>query len=316
METDLENILRPKRLDDFTGQTKLRENLGIFIAAARSRQEALDHVLLAGPPGLGKTTLAHIIAREMDAVCHTTSGPILNKAGDLAALLTNLQAKDVLFIDEIHRMPPKVEEILYSAMEDFKIDLLIGQGPAARSVRIDLPHFTLIGATTRMGLISTPLRERFGIPMRLEFYNSEAITHIVLRAATCLTFPLMETGAIRIAQCSRGTPRIACRLLRRVRDFCMHTPSLQAVEDALARLDMNDKGLDAFDRHYLDVLANKFTGGPVGVEALAAALHEERGTLEDLVEPYLMQLGLLNRTPRGRLLTKRGFQYVQDNAHA
>lgn len=303
--------LRPQGLDDFTGQKKARENLRIFIEAARQRQEALDHVLLFGPPGLGKTTLPNIVARELGVGFRSTSGPVIAKAGDLAAILTNLQENDVLFIDEIHRMPPSVEEILYPAMEDFQLDLMIGEGPAARSVKIDLPRFTLVGATTRSGLLTTPLRERFGIPLRLEYYTPEELCLIVARAAKLLKFRISDDGALEVARRSRGTPRVAGRLLRRVRDFAAvfdHPVVTSEVADhALTRLEVDKLGLDTMDHRYLRCLIDKYAGGPAGVETLAAALSEQRDMLEEVIEPYLIQQGLLMRTPRGRQLSEFGY---------
>jgi len=305
---------RPLQLDDFVGQQDVRDNLRVFIAAARKRGEALDHTLFYGPPGLGKTTLAQIVARELGVGFRATSGPVIARAGDLAALLTNLQRHDVLFIDEIHRLSPAVEEILYPAMEDFQLDLIIGEGPAARAVRIDLPPFTLIGATTRSGLITRPLRERFGIPLRLQFYTTEELTLIVSRAAGLLDMPLAEDGAREIAARSRGTPRVAGRLLRRVRDFAAvagaELVDRTAADVALRRLDVDEGGLDAMDRRYLHCIAEHYGGGPVGVETLSAALSEQRDVLEDVIEPYLMQQGLLQRTPRGRMLTRNGYAYI------
>lgn len=306
--------LRPARFAEFVGQRQLCDNLAVFIAAARGRGDALDHVLLHGPPGLGKTTLAQIVARELGVGFRQTSGPVLAKAGDLAALLTNLQPRDVLFIDEIHRLNPTVEEILYPAMEDFQLDLIIGEGPAARSVRIDLPPFTLVGATTRSGLVTTPLRDRFGIPLRLNFYSPEDLCEVIRRAAGLLGLDLTEDGAAEIAHRSRGTPRVAGRLLRRVRDFAAVAGTLPvdaAVADtALQRLDVDRAGLDAMDRRYLACLAEKYGGGPVGVETLSAALSEERDTVEDVIEPFLMQQGLLQRTPRGRVLAAQGYAHL------
>ncbi|QQG35454.1 MAG: Holliday junction branch migration DNA helicase RuvB [Micavibrio aeruginosavorus] len=306
--------LRPVRLDDFIGQPSLRENLRIFIEAARKRGDAMDHVLLFGPPGLGKTTLAQIIARELGVGFRATSGPILAKAGDLAAILTNLQPQDVLFIDEIHRLNPAVEEILYPAMEDRKLDLIIGEGPAARSVQIDLPPFTLIGATTRSGLLTNPLRDRFGIPLRLEFYDPFELTQIVSRAASLLRMPLTADGAMEIAKRSRGTPRIAGRLTRRVRDFSEVSKAVtidaKAADAALQRLDVDAQGLDGMDRRYLKCIAETYGGGPVGVETLAAFLSDQRDVIEDVIEPYLMQQGLVQRTPRGRVLSAKGFVYL------
>src|SRR5579863_7390210 len=305
---------RPLALDEFVGQSQIRENLRVFIEAARGRGEPLDHVLLFGPPGLGKTTLAQIVAREMAVGFRATSGPVIQRAGDLAALLTNLQPRDVLFIDEIHRLTPAVEEILYPAMEDFQLDLIIGEGPAARSVRIDLPPFTLVGATTRAGLLATPLRDRFGIPLRLVFYTQEELRQIVVRGAKLLGVSLTSDGAAEIAGRSRGTPRIAGRLLRRVRDFAAvqgDTPVDRTVADAaLNRLEVDRLGLDAMDRRYLRRIAHHHGGGPVGVETLAAALAEARDTLEDVVEPFLIQEGLVLRTSRGRMLGEPGWRHL------
>ncbi|MDR3425228.1 MAG: Holliday junction branch migration DNA helicase RuvB [Alphaproteobacteria bacterium] len=312
--------LRPQMLDDFTGQPALRANLKIFIAAAKQRGQALDHTLLFGPPGLGKTTLAQIIARELGVGFRGTSGPVIARAGDLAALLTNLQPHDVLFIDEIHRLSPPVEEILYPAMEDFQLDLMIGEGPAARSVRIDLPPFTLIGATTRSGLITRPLRERFGIPLRLQFYTPEELQQIIARAAAKLEMPLSPDGAAEISRRARGTPRVAGRLLRRVRDFAAVAGhkiiDAQAADEALSRLEVDRLGFDAMDRKYLDLIAQNYNGGPVGVETLGAALSEQRDVLEEVIEPYLIQQGLLQRTPRGRMLTEGGYKHIGLNVPA
>ncbi|MEQ8585364.1 MAG: Holliday junction branch migration DNA helicase RuvB [Thalassobaculaceae bacterium] len=309
-----ETTLRPQTLDDFTGQKKVRENLKVFIDAARGRGEALDHVLLFGPPGLGKTTLAQIVARELGVNFRATSGPVIAKAGDLAALLTNLQPRDVLFIDEIHRLNPAVEEVLYPAMEDFQLDLIIGEGPAARSIRIDLAPFTLVAATTRSGLITTPLRERFGIPLRLQFYEPEELTRIVKRGADMLEFGLTEDGAGEIARRARGTPRVAGRLLRRVRDFAAVAGKkvVDAVlaDAALTRLDIDQRGLDAMDRRYMGCIAENYGGGPVGAETLGAALGEQRDVIEEVIEPYLMQQGLIQRTPRGRILSAAGWRYL------
>ena len=306
--------IRPLSLDDFVGQRQVCTNLRIFVEAARARSEALDHVLLVGPPGLGKTTLAKIVARELGVSFRATAGPVIVRSGDLAALLTNLQPHDVLFIDEIHRLSPAVEEILYPAMEDFHLDLIIGEGPAARSVRIDLPPFTLVGATTRSGLLTTPLRERFGIPMRLNFYDTEDLVLIVSRGARILNVPLTEDGALEIARRSRGTPRIAGRLLRRVRDFAAvagHSEiSRDIASDALSRLEVDQRGLDAMDRRYLSCIAESFGGGPVGVETMAAALSEPRDALEEIIEPFLIQEGFLQRTPRGRQLTAAAFAHL------
>ncbi|MBI1209803.1 MAG: Holliday junction branch migration DNA helicase RuvB [Azospirillum sp.] len=306
--------IRPLTLAEFVGQAQLRENLAVFIAAARSRAEALDHVLFHGPPGLGKTTLAQIVARELGVGFRATSGPVIARAGDLAALLTNLQPRDVLFIDEIHRLNPAVEEILYPAMEDFQLDLIIGEGPAARSIRIDLPPFTLVGATTRSGLITRPLRERFGIPLRLQFYTPAELERIVGRAAGVLGLSITRDGAAEIARRARGTPRIAGRLLRRVRDFAavagLAEVDAAAADAGLTRLEVDALGLDAMDRRYLGCLARNYGGGPAGVETLAAALSEQRDVLEEVIEPYLLQQGFLQRTPRGRMLTVHGFRYL------
>ncbi len=313
-EDAAEASLRPQTLADFTGQKTSRENLAIFIQAARSRGEALDHVLLHGPPGLGKTTLAQIVARELGVGFRATSGPVIAKSGDLAAILTNLQPRDVLFIDEIHRLQPAIEEVLYPAMEDFQLDLIIGEGPAARSVRIDLPPFTLVGATTRAGLLATPLRDRFGIPLRLVFYTPEELRQIIVRGARLLGLNLTAEGAAEIAGRSRGTPRIAGRLLRRVRDFAAvqgDSPVDRPIADAaLNRLEVDRLGLDAMDRRYLRRIADHHAGGPVGVETLAAALAEARDTLEDVIEPYLIQEGLILRTSRGRMLGEPGWRHL------
>ncbi|MBL6599495.1 MAG: Holliday junction branch migration DNA helicase RuvB [Alphaproteobacteria bacterium] len=309
-----DNTLRPQALEEFVGQRQLRENLKVFIEAARGRQEALDHVLFHGPPGLGKTTLSQIVARELGVGFRMTSGPTIAKAGDLAALLTNLEARDVLFIDEIHRLNPAVEEVLYPAMEDFQLDLIIGEGPAARSLRIDLAPFTLIAATTRSGLITTPLRERFGIPLRLQFYTPEELRRIVLRGAGLLGMDLTEDGADEIARRSRGTPRVAGRLLRRVRDFAgvagTANVDAAAADAALNRLDIDSRGLDAMDRRYLACIAENYGGGPVGAETLAAALSEQRDVIEEVIEPYLLQQGLIGRTPRGRVLSTAAYRYM------
>jgi len=313
-EDALESSLRPRQLREFIGQRQARENLTVFIEAAKSRNEPLDHVLFSGPPGLGKTTLAQIVAKELGVGFRATSGPVLARAGDLAALLTNLEARDVLFIDEIHRLNPVVEEILYPAMEDFELDLIIGEGPSARSVKIGLQPFTLIGATTRTGLLTTPLRDRFGIPIRLSFYDTDELIQIVARGARVLGLPLTADGAHEIAMRSRGTPRIAGRLLKRVRDFAVVAGRVevdQVVADAaLARLEVDQKGLDAFDRRYLALIAESFTGGPVGLETLAAALGEPSDAIEEIVEPYLIQQGLVQRTPRGRVLTGKAFAHL------
>ncbi len=309
-----ERALRPERLADFTGQAAARANLAVFVEAARRRAEAMDHLLLHGPPGLGKTTLAQIVARELGVGFRMTSGPVIAKPGDLAAVLTNLEARDVLFIDEIHRLSPVVEEILYPAMEDFELDLVIGEGPAARTVRIGLQPFTLIGATTRLGLLTTPLRDRFGIPVRLEFYSAEELGLIVARAARLMGLEASEDGIAEIAARARGTPRIAGRLLRRVADFAVVETGGRidrALADrALGRLGVDRLGLDAADRRYLSLVAEHYGGGPVGVETLSAALSEARDALEEVIEPYLLQAGLIQRTPRGRLLTRGAWRHL------
>lgn len=312
VEGDLSEVpLRPQNLDDFIGQKALRENLRVFVAAARDRREALDHVLFHGPPGLGKTTLAQIVARELGVGFRATSGPVLAKPGDLAAILTNLEPKDVLFIDEIHRLNPVVEEILYPALEDRKLDLIIGEGPSARSVRIELPEFTLVGATTRSGLLTTPLRERFGIPLRLDFYEVEDLVEIVNRCGRVIDVEVTADGAAEVAARSRGTPRIAVRLLRRVRDFAQGEPVDAALADqALRRLDVDASGLDAMDRRYLSCIARNYGGGPVGVDTISAVLSEERDAIEEVIEPYLLQSGLLQRTPRGRVLTANAWRHL------
>ena len=309
-----ETSLRPQVLSEFIGQAKVCANLKVFIEAARARREPLDHVLFAGPPGLGKTTLAQIVARELGVNFRATSGPVIAKAGDLAALLTNLEDRDVLFIDEIHRLAPAVEEILYPALEDFQLDLIIGEGPAARSVRIDLARFTLIGATTRTGLLTTPLRERFGIPIRLEFYEVEELEEIVRRGGRLLGLALTKEGAHEIARRARGTPRVAGRLLRRVRDFASvggaaHV-TREVADEALTRLEVDVLGLDQLDRRYLTVIAVSFGGGPVGVETMAAALSEPRDAIEDIIEPYLIQQGFVMRTPRGRVITAHAWKHL------
>lgn len=306
--------LRPSSLSEFVGQRQVCENLHIFIEAAKMRHEALDHVLLFGPPGLGKTTLASIVAKELGVNFKATSAPMISKSGDLAAILTNLEANDVLFIDEIHRLNPAIEEVLYSAMEDFQLDLIIGEGPSARSVKIDLQPFTLVGATTRSGLLSTPLRERFGIPLRLDFYSPEDLEKIVLRGARLLNVPMSSEGAREIACRSRGTPRVAGRLLRRVRDFGAVANGgeigAQIADTALLRLNVDKLGLDAFDKRYLNCIAKNYGGGPVGADTLAAALSEERDTIEEVVEPFLLKLGFLQRTPRGRVISDLGCEYL------
>ncbi|MGR7995666.1 Holliday junction branch migration DNA helicase RuvB [Xanthobacter sp. ZOL 2024] len=313
-DDDAELHLRPQMLGEFVGQAQARANLDIFIKAARARGEALDHVLFVGPPGLGKTTLAQIMSREMGVGFRSTSGPVIAKAGDLAAILTNLEERDVLFIDEIHRLSPAVEEILYPAMEDYELDLVIGEGPAARSVKISLPKFTLVGATTRSGLLTTPLRDRFGIPVRLQFYTVEELEKIVVRGAKVLGIAIVPDGATEIARRARGTPRIAGRLLRRVRDFAVvaGTEAIdRAIADrALSALEVDSLGLDAMDRRYLTVIAEFYGGGPVGVDTLAAALSEPRDAIEEIVEPYLVQQGFIQRTPRGRLLTALAFRHL------
>lgn len=311
---DFDSSLRPQTLDDFTGQASARANLKVFIEAAKNRGEALDHVLFFGPPGLGKTTLAQIMAKELGVNFRSTSGPVIAKAGDLAALLTNLEDRDVLFIDEIHRLNPAVEEILYPAMEDYQLDLIIGEGPAARSVKIDLAKFTLVAATTRLGLLTTPLRDRFGIPVRLEFYTPEELEKIVRRGARIMGLNIDDEGAMEIARRSRGTPRIAGRLLRRVRDFAdvaqSGTVTRQIADEALSRLEVDSIGLDSLDRRYLNHIARHFNGGPVGIETIAAALSEPRDAIEDIIEPYLIQQGFIHRTPRGRVMTPRAWDHM------
>lgn len=313
-EDEFDTHLRPQVLDEFIGQRQAKSNLKVFIEAARNRGEALDHVLFAGPPGLGKTTLAQIVSRELGVNFKATSGPVIAKAGDLAALLTNLEDRDVLFIDEIHRLNPAVEEVLYPAMEDFQLDLIIGEGPAARSVRIDLANFTLVGATTRTGLLTTPLRDRFGIPVRLNFYEEDELLDIVTRGARVLGLAMTEDGALEIARRARGTPRIAGRLLRRVRDFASVDGTAQvdrqAADKALRRLEVDSLGLDALDHRYLKCIAINFGGGPVGIETIAASLSEPRDAIEEIIEPYLIQQGFVNRTPRGRILTPHAFKHL------
>ncbi len=311
---DVDASLRPQTLDEFVGQQAARANLKVFVEAAKGRGEALDHVLFVGPPGLGKTTLAQIMAREMGVNFRSTSGPVIAKAGDLAALLTNLEDRDVLFIDEIHRLNPAVEEILYPAMEDYQLDLIIGEGPAARSVKIDLAKFTLVAATTRLGLLTNPLRDRFGIPVRLNFYTVEELELIVRRGARILGLPISDDGAVEIARRARGTPRIAGRLLRRVRDFATVAGAPQVdrkiADEALSRLEVDRLGLDSLDRRYLTMIAGNFGGGPVGIETIAAGLSEPRDAIEDIIEPYLIQQGFIQRTPRGRVLTQNAWKHL------
>ena len=313
-EEALDRAIRPKTLADYTGQSAVREQMEIFIQAARGRGEALDHLLIFGPPGLGKTTLSHIVANELGVNLRHTSGPVLDKPGDLAALLTNLEPRDVLFIDEIHRLSPLIEEILYPAMEDYQLDIMIGEGPSARSIKLDLPPFTLVGATTRAGLLTSPLRDRFGIVQRLEFYSAEDLAKILVRSARLLGVSLQAQGAAEIARRSRGTPRIANRLLRRVRDYAQVKANgeitVEIADRALHMLGVDCEGLDQMDRRLLSTLIEKFDGGPVGLDNLAAAISEERGTIEDVLEPYLIQQGYLIRTPRGRMATRLGYQHL------
>ena len=314
LDNAIENSLRPTFINDFIGQTELKENLKVFIESAKLRGENLDHILFYGPPGLGKTTLSHIVSQELDVGFKSTSGPILSKAGDLAAILTNLQPNDVLFIDEIHRLHTTVEEILYSAMEDFKLDIIIGEGPSARSIKIDLPKFTLIGATTRLGLLSNPLKDRFGIPLKLNFYNPEELKAIVKKDCEILNNKIDEEGALEIAKRSRGTPRIAIRLLKRVRDFAIVARKKiidkEIVDLALTKLNIDKIGLDVSDRKYLNFIANNYQGGPVGIDTISAGLSEERDSIEDTIEPYLIQCGFINKTPRGRVLTQTALKHM------
>ncbi|CBW28618.1 Holliday junction branch migration DNA helicase RuvB [Haemophilus influenzae] len=312
-EDVIDRAIRPKLLADYVGQPQVREQMDIFIKAAKLRQDALDHLLIFGPPGLGKTTLANIVANEMGVNIRTTSGPVLEKAGDLAAMLTNLEPHDVLFIDEIHRLSPAIEEVLYPAMEDYQLDIMIGEGPAARSIKLDLPPFTLVGATTRAGSLTSPLRDRFGIVQRLEFYSVEDLTSIVARSADCLNLELEQQAAFEVARRSRGTPRIANRLLRRVRDYADVRNggiiSINVAKQALSMLDVDDAGFDYLDRKLLSAVIERFDGGPVGLDNLAAAIGEERDTIEDVLEPYLIQQGFLQRTPRGRIATSQTYRH-------
>lgn len=313
-EMAIDRAIRPKTLAEYEGQSAVRDQMSIFIEAAKKREDALDHVLIFGPPGLGKTTLSHIIASEMNVGLKQTSGPVLEKPGDLAAMLTNLEPHDVLFIDEIHRLSPVVEEVLYPAMEDYKIDIMIGEGPAARSIKLDLPPFTLVGATTRAGLLTSPLRDRFGIVQRLEFYKVEDLQHIVLRSANILNLKIDDAGALEIAKRSRGTPRIANRLLRRVRDFAQvkgdGSVSANLADEALKMLNVDPLGFDHMDIRFLETLIHKFEGGPVGIDNIAAAIGEEKGTIEDVLEPYLIQQGFIKRTPRGRVATQMALDHI------
>lgn len=307
-------VLRPQRLDDFIGQTQLKENLKIFISAAKTRGEPLDHVLFYGPPGLGKTTLSQIVSKELGVGFKSTSGPVISKTGDLAAILTSLQKNDILFIDEIHRLNTAVEEVLYSAMEDYCIDLIIGEGPAARTVKINLQKFTLVGATTRLGLLTNPLRDRFGIPLKLDFYSTEELQKVITRSAKILNIDIEHAASVELAKSSRGTPRIANRLLKRIRDFAQvkghKTVDLAAVLESLKKLGVDNLGLDAFDHRYLHYISENYGGGPVGIETIAAGLSEDRDTIEDTIEPYLMQIGFISRTPRGRMLTQNAIKHM------
>lgn len=310
-----DSALRPQTLDDFIGQSALKDNLKVFISSAKTRAENLDHILFYGPPGLGKTTLSNIIAKELGVGFKVTSGPMLTKAGDLAAILTSLQNHDVLFIDEIHRLHASIEEVLYSAMEDFAIDIIIGEGPAARSVKINLPRFTLVGATTRLGLLSNPLRDRFGIPLKLDFYNHEEISKVLARGAKLLNCHLQADALQVLSRCARGTPRIAIRLLKRIRDFAvvkgLQDIDLTTLKNALISLGIDDLGLDGFDKRYIAYIAQNYAGGPVGINTIAAGLSEDKDTLEDTVEPYLLQIGFLSRTPQGRTLTQKALDYAR-----
>ena len=318
-EETREPALRPKSLNDFIGQDSLKQNLKIFISAAKLRAESLDHIIFYGPPGLGKTTLSQIVAAEMGVNIKFTSGPMVSKTGDLAAILTNLQKNDVLFIDEIHRLNSAVEELLYPAMEDYAIDLIIGDGPAARTVKINLPPFTLIGATTRMGMLSNPLRDRFGIPLKLEFYSFKELRQVIERGAKLLNMDILAEAAEELAKCSRGTPRIAIRLLKRIRDFAEHANSkviaLEMVKHSLLLLGIDELGLDRLDYNYMNYIARHYKSNPVGIENIAAGLAEDKDTIEDVIEPYLMQIGFLTRTPRGRVLTDQCLEYLQKNNH-
>lgn len=309
--------LRPKKLNDFIGQNQLKENLKVFIDAAKHRKEHLDHVVFYGPPGLGKTTLSQIIANELEVGFKSTSAPIISKSGDLAAILTNLKENEILFIDEIHRLPVSVEEVLYSAMEDFSIDLMIGEGPAARSVKISLPKFTLVGATTRLGLLSNPLRDRFGIPIKLDFYSIEDLQKIINRGVVLLGVEIEQDAAMELARCARGTPRVAIRFLKRIRDFAncknQNKIDLELVRESLLALGVDNIGLDMFDYKYLSYIADNYSGGPVGIETIAAGLSEDRETIEDTIEPYLMQLGFVSRTPRGRVLSMGAIKHINEN---